>query len=213
MYLLCEVKELVRTNQIFLKYQHGSKEFLKRVLVKLVALQMSTVSKIFKSPLKAAFGISWLWGLRLEELKRKEKKCANLIPVWGLLMPLTMSVAQTVKGLPTMRETWVRSPGWEVPPEKEIATHFSLIVWKIPWTEEPTVHGAAKSRTQLSDFTFTYEVIKANPTAPHSLSFTSRQFMSLYRKGDKSEWVQTPHMILESRPTPSYLQSWGQEYK
>ena len=58
MYLLCEVKELVRTNQIFLKYQHGSKEFLERVLVKLVALQMSTVSKIFKSPLKAAFGIS-----------------------------------------------------------------------------------------------------------------------------------------------------------
>ena len=67
----------------------------------------------------------------MEELKRKEKKCANLIPGWGLFMPLTMSVAQTVKGLPTMRETWVRSPGWEVPPEKEIATHFSLIVWKM----------------------------------------------------------------------------------
>ena len=89
MYLLCEVKELVRTNQIFLKYQHDSKEFLKCVLVKLVALQIKTVSKILKSPLKVAFGISWLWGLRLEELKRKEKKCANLIPSWGLLMPLT----------------------------------------------------------------------------------------------------------------------------
>ena len=58
MYLLCEVKELVRTNQIFLKYQHDSKEFLKCVLVKLVALQIKTVSKILKSPLKVAFGIS-----------------------------------------------------------------------------------------------------------------------------------------------------------
>ena len=95
--------------------------------------------------------------------------------------------AMKLKHPPPMRETWVRSLGWEVPLEKEMATHFSLIVWKIPWTEEPTVHGAAKSRTQLSDFTFTYYVIKANPTAPHSLSFTSRPFMSLYRKGDKSE--------------------------
>ena len=123
----------------------------------------------------------------MEELKRKEKKCANLIPSWGLLMLLTMSVAQTVKGLPTMRETWVQSLGGEVPLEKEMATHSSLLAWKIPWTEEPTVHGAAKSRTQLSNFTFTYYVIKANLTAPRSLSFTSRQLMSLYRKGDKSE--------------------------
>ena len=73
MYLLCEVKEFIRTNQIFLKYRHDSKEFLKRVLVKLVALQISTVSKILKSPLKSAFGISWLWGLRLKELKRQKK--------------------------------------------------------------------------------------------------------------------------------------------
>ena len=58
MYLLCEVNEFIRTNQIFLKYRHDSKEFLKRVLVKLVALQISTVSKILKSPLKSAFGIS-----------------------------------------------------------------------------------------------------------------------------------------------------------
>jgi len=36
-----------------------------------------------------------------------------------------------------MRETWVRSWGWEDPLEKEMATHFSILAWRIPWTEEP----------------------------------------------------------------------------
>ena len=47
------------------------------------------------------------------------------------------SMAQMVKRLSTMRETRVRSLGWEDPLEKEMATHSSTIGWKIPWTEEP----------------------------------------------------------------------------
>ena len=46
-------------------------------------------------------------------------------------------VAQTVKRMPTMWETWVRSLGWEDPLEKEMAPHFSTLAWNIPWTEEP----------------------------------------------------------------------------
>ena len=46
-------------------------------------------------------------------------------------------VAQTVKRLPAMWETWVRSLGREDLLEKEMATHFSTLAWKIPWTEEP----------------------------------------------------------------------------
>ena len=46
-------------------------------------------------------------------------------------------VAQMVKRLPAMRETWVRSLGWEDPLKKEMATHSSILAWKIPWTEEP----------------------------------------------------------------------------
>ena len=46
-------------------------------------------------------------------------------------------VAQTVKHLPAMWETWVRSLGWEDPLEKEMATHSSTLTWKIPWMEEP----------------------------------------------------------------------------
>ena len=46
-------------------------------------------------------------------------------------------VAQTVKQLPAMWETWVQSLGWEDPLEKEMAAHSSILAWKIPWTEEP----------------------------------------------------------------------------
>ena len=42
-----------------------------------------------------------------------------------------------VKRLPTMWETWVQSLDWEDLLEKEIATHSSILAWKIPWTEEP----------------------------------------------------------------------------
>ena len=71
-------------------------------------------------------------------------------------------MAQTVKHLSTMRETRVRSLGWEDLLEKEMAIHSSTIAWKIPWTEEPGkgrkesphVHRVTKSGTQLSDFTY-----------------------------------------------------------
>ena len=42
-----------------------------------------------------------------------------------------------VKSLPAMQETWVQSLGWEDPLEKEMATHSSILAWKIPWTEQP----------------------------------------------------------------------------
>jgi len=46
-------------------------------------------------------------------------------------------VAQSVKNLPAVQETWVWSLGWEDPLEKEMATHSSILAWKISWTEEP----------------------------------------------------------------------------
>ena len=45
--------------------------------------------------------------------------------------------AQMVKNLPAVRETWIRSLGHEDPLEKRMATHSSILAWKIPWTEEP----------------------------------------------------------------------------
>ena len=46
-------------------------------------------------------------------------------------------VAQTLKHLPTMRETRVRSLDREDPLEKEMAAHYSILAWKVPWMEEP----------------------------------------------------------------------------
>ena len=64
-------------------------------------------------------------------------------------------VAQTIKHLPTMWETRVQSLGGEDLLEKEMATHSSILAWKIPWTEESgrLVHWVSKSWTRLSDFT------------------------------------------------------------
>ena len=59
-------------------------------------------------------------------------------------------VAQRLKHLPAMRETQVQSLGREDPLEKEMATHSSILAWRIPWTEEPgwaTVHRVTKSWT------------------------------------------------------------------
>ena len=49
----------------------------------------------------------------------------------------TSLVAQMVKNLPAMLETWVPSLGWEDPLEESMATHSSILAWRIPWTEEP----------------------------------------------------------------------------
>ena len=47
-------------------------------------------------------------------------------------------VAQTVRNLPAVLETWVQSLGWEDPLEKGMLTHSSILAWRIPWTEEPS---------------------------------------------------------------------------
>ena len=46
-------------------------------------------------------------------------------------------MALSVKSLPAMQETWVRSLGWKDPLEEGMATYSSLLAWEIPWTEEP----------------------------------------------------------------------------
>ena len=64
----------------------------------------------------------------------------SLIGMLGIFLCascLASLVAQRLKHLPAMRETWVRSLGWEDPLEKEKATHSSILAWRIPWTEEP----------------------------------------------------------------------------
>ena len=59
-------------------------------------------------------------------------------------------MAQTVKNLPAMQETLVQSLGWEDPLKKGMATHCSILAWRIPWTEE---RGELQSMGSQSDTT------------------------------------------------------------
>ena len=85
-------------------------------------------------------------------------------PGGGIGYPLQYSwtslVAQLVKNPPAMWETWVWFLGWEDPLEQGMATHSSILAWRIPWTVY--IHGVAKSWTQLSSFhTWTYRTCNA----------------------------------------------------
>ena len=74
---------------------------------------------------------------------------------WGDYSKIgTSLVAQILKNLPAMQETWVRSLSRENPLGKEMTTHSSILAWRIPWTKgawRATVHGIAKSQTRLSN--------------------------------------------------------------
>ena len=76
--------------------------------------------------------------------KKEERACKEI----GLKR---IARKQLVKNLPAVQETWVRFLGWENPLEKEMATHSSILVWRIPWTEKPgrLVHQVTSIGTQL----------------------------------------------------------------
>ena len=64
-------------------------------------------------------------------------------------------VAQVVKNLPAMQDTWVRSLGWKDSLEEGMASYSSILAWRIPMdrgARQAIVHGVSKSQTWLSDF-------------------------------------------------------------
>ena len=80
----------------------------------------------------------------IKEIKRKISRPILLISDMGfhkqqliVNMPWGSLVAEMVKNLPAVPETWVRYLVWEEALEKEMATHSSTLAWRIPWTEEP----------------------------------------------------------------------------
>ena len=124
-----------------------------------------------------------------------------------------------VKHVPTMRETWVRSLGQEDPLEKEMATHSSILAWKIPWTEDPDRLQSMGSQRVRHDW---------ETSLTHSLIITyNYKIQPVHSKGDQS-WVfigrtdakaETP--ILWPPHVKSWLigkdsdagRDWGQEEK
>ena len=84
-------------------------------------------------------------------------------------------VAQTVKNLSVMQETHVRSLGWEDPLEKGMATHSSILAWRIPWTEGPgELHSMGLQESDTTEWlTFTHmlQYIAVTEKVPTILSW------------------------------------------
>ena len=85
-------------------------------------------------------------------------------------------MVQRLKCLPAMRETWVRSLGWEDPLEKEMAIHSSILAWRIPWTEDPG--GLESMGSQELD------------TTEQLHTSTCRFFVCLFSKTEKNRPVE-----------------------
>ena len=119
-----------------------------------------------------------------------------------------------VKNPPARQETWVWSLGWEDPLEKGMATHSSILAWRIPWTEEfwwaewasglHTVHGFTKSWTWLSNLhthththTHTGGFIKVNKVKFEASLVYLRPKFTLFLVSQRS--IPSPRTVLESR--------------
>ena len=133
----------------------------------------------------------------------------------GVGYPLQYSwaslVAQLVKNLPAMWQTWVLSLGWEDPLEKGKATNSSILAWRIPWTK---VHGVTKSWTRLSDFHWRLSGKKNSPANAGDLGHTglipelgrspgegngnSLQYSCLENPMDIGAWQATVHGVTKS---------------
>ena len=87
-------------------------------------------------------------------------------------------MAQMVKHLPAMQETWVQSLGPENPLEKEMATHSTTLAWRIPWMEEPgrLQSTGLQSRTQLSKFSFSLMTNEVEHPVGHLYVFFGELF-------------------------------------
>ena len=83
-------------------------------------------------PASESFPMSWLFTSGVQSNGASASVSILPMNIGAYLM------TQMVKNLPVMQGTWVRSLGWEDPLEKGIATHSSILVWRIPWTEEPS---------------------------------------------------------------------------
>ena len=132
-------------------------------------------------------------------------------------------MAQTLKNLPALRETQVRSQGLEDLLEEGMETHSRILAWRIPWTDEPDgllsmgtmVHGVVRNQRQgnwVTDiFTFTFQ---ASPHLMISKELSSsRQDMSTGspREGCYSEWGEWQCWVVHLASSKTSDKLWGME--
>ena len=103
-------------------------------------------------------------------------------------------VAQTVKNLPSLQETWVQSLGQEDPLEKGMAIHSSILAWRIPWTEKPGrlqfIGSKELDMTKTSTFSHRFALMPGHIHTMHSLTpqISSVAQVSLRFGKERTEW-------------------------
>ena len=97
--------------------------------------------------------------LKPQYTPRHKIRSSTGLPWWFRGVKRGFPVAQMVKNLPAKQDTWVQSLRWEDPLEKDMATPSSVLVWRIPWTEEPGPYSpwGRKESDTTEPLTYTYE--------------------------------------------------------
>ena len=125
---------------------------------------------------------------------------------YNLQAPIQWSslVAQPVKNLPALQETWVRSLGWEDPLEEGIATHSSMLAWKIPWKEEPGgLQSTGSKRTDTTERLSTERSSQCFPGGTSGKESTCR--CRRHERRGLSNWVGQIRCRRKWQPTPVFL--------
>ena len=121
-------------------HKNTSMIFLRPCCFKIVC-SLDPLSTLYSADHKSPNGLVWKrWPYAPHTTSRAHQETLNVKPYaheTTIQLHGASLVAQTVKRLPAMRETQVQSLGREDPLEKEMETHFSILAWKIPWTEKP----------------------------------------------------------------------------
>ena len=141
MYVLC-IKDWKEIDRSILNgcFSGGISSYFYFLVFTFSVINLSLGAKCFLSPYIWLFTEQPLWRLKVGpwHLGCVSSPCifhfCLPLPIWYVWASL---VAQTVKNLPAMQETRVRSLGWKEPLEKGMVTHSSVLAWRIPWTEEP----------------------------------------------------------------------------
>ena len=95
--------------------------------------------------------------------------------MWGYIQILS----QTVKHLPAMQETQVCSLGWDDPLEKEMATHSSILAWKIPWTEDPGGLQSMELQRVGRDWATEHVTMRHELFRVHNVPWKKQQYLSI----------------------------------
>ena len=106
-----------------------------------------------------------------------------------------------VKNLPAMRETWLWSLGWEDPLEKGMATHCSILAWRIPWTEESgRLQSMGLQRARHDWGTFTFFRGSSRPRDWTNLSSFEGRFFTFWASRDAPSIAYWVHIIHQGLP-------------